>query len=71
MKCPSCQISFHPQMSINWVGMNASNANVYVYYQLCPECREPVVGYREQRKDESFVLSSDLKDLILLSKQKS
>ena len=50
-------------------GPNAKGINVYVFYQICPECREPIVGVREKRQNKTFVLSSDVQDLALLTKQ--
>jgi phage terminase large subunit GpA-like protein len=70
MKCPACQVSFHPQMHNTLVGTNANNANVYVYFQICPDCKEPVIGIKEAKKDEFFLLASDAQDLILLTRQK-
>jgi len=52
------------------VGTNANNANVYVYFQICPDCKEPVIGTKEAKKDEFFLLASDVQDLILLTRQK-
>jgi hypothetical protein len=71
MKCPKCQTSFHPQMENRWLGRNAKDVNVYLFYQIFPECKDPVVGFREQRKDELYVMSNDIKDLILLTREKS
>jgi len=70
MKCPACQVSFHPQTHNTLVGTNTNNANVYVYFQICPDCKEPVIGTKEAKEDEFFLLASDVQDLILLTRQK-
>ena len=70
MKCPACQVSFHPQMHNTLVGTNANNTNVYVYFQMCPDCKEPIIGVKEAKKDEFFLLASDVQGLILLTRQK-
>lgn len=54
MECPNCQTTFYPQMHTQLIGSNSRGMNVFVYYQMCPECKEPVVGVRE------------LKDLLAL-----
>jgi tetrahydromethanopterin S-methyltransferase subunit E len=42
--CPSCQIHFHAQMLPLPMGLDKNMKNVYLHYQLCPKCKEPVVG---------------------------
>jgi hypothetical protein len=37
--------------------------NVFVYYQMCPECKEPVIGVRELK--DLLALSIDVQDLTL------
>jgi hypothetical protein len=70
MKCPYCSVAFHPQMERTWIGKNAKGMNIYVFYQICPECQESVGGIKEQRKDEWFLSSSDVEGVILLTKEK-
>jgi hypothetical protein len=52
MKCLSCNNLFHPQMGFHFLGFNKRQNSVYVYYQLCPSCKEPVVGIYESQKLE-------------------
>jgi len=58
-------------MNNAYIGTNTNNVNIYVYFQLCPECKEPIIGVREQRKDEIYPLSIDIQGLALLTKKKS
>lgn len=44
IECPSCQIHFHSQMFPLPMGLDKNMKNVYLYYQLCPKCTEPIVG---------------------------
>jgi hypothetical protein len=47
MKCPTCDISFFPDMQFSAIGRNGRKEYVYVYYQMCPECKEPIIGLKE------------------------
>jgi hypothetical protein len=49
-------------------GSNARGMYVFVYYQLCPNCKEPIVEVKEQ--NDLDALNIDIKDLILLTKPK-
>ena len=69
MKCPNCNDSFHPQMSSHRIGRNSRDKWVHVYYQLCPACLDPVIGYRETNNLIEF--GSEVHDLMLLTKQSS
>lgn len=71
MICPNCNVSFHPQMTSQRIGRNSRDITVYVFIQMCPECKEPVVGTREQKPDEILVNDSDVQDLTLMVKQKN
>jgi hypothetical protein len=68
MECPNCQTSFYPPMHTQLVGSNSRRMNVFVDYQMCPECKEPVVGVRELK--DLLALSIDVQDLTLLTKPK-
>jgi hypothetical protein len=46
----------------------ASQACTFVYYQLYPKCKEPIVGVKGQ--EDLDALNIDIKDLILLRKPK-
>jgi hypothetical protein len=66
--CSNCQISFVPQMRTQLMGTNTRGMYVFVYYQLCPKCKEPIVGVKEQK--DLVALNIDIKDLTLLRKPK-
>ena len=34
-------------MQFSAIGRNGKNEYVYVYDQMCPECKEPIVGVKE------------------------
>jgi hypothetical protein len=48
LACPNCQTIFVPQMLTHLMGSNTRGMYVFVYYQLCPNCKEPIVGVKEQ-----------------------
>jgi transcription initiation factor IIE alpha subunit len=48
------------------MGSNNSGMYVFVYYQLCPNCKEPIVGVKEQ--NDLDALNSDIKELKILTK---
>jgi transcription initiation factor IIE alpha subunit len=50
------------------MGINTRGMYVFVYYQLCPKCKEPIVGVKEQ--EDLDALNIDIKDLTLLRKPK-
>jgi hypothetical protein len=54
-------------MSSHRIGRNSRDKWVHVYYQLCPTCLDPVIGYRET--DNLIEFGSDVHDLMLLTKQ--
>ena len=66
--CANCQTIFVPQMCTQLMGSNTRGLYVFVYYQLCPNCKEPIVGVKEQKDLDA--LNIDIKDLILLIKPK-
>jgi hypothetical protein len=66
--CASCQTSFVPQMRTQLMGSNTRGMYVFVYYQLCQNCKEPTVGVKEQKDLDA--LNIDIKDLTLLTKPK-
>lgn len=55
MKCLSCGVSFDPQMHQNLIGRNANTNLVYVYFQMCPECKQPIVGVKEITTNSSML----------------
>jgi uncharacterized protein with PIN domain len=52
LKCPNCGVSFQPQFNSHIIGLNKKKVNVIVFYQLCLECDEPIIGYRDQKPHE-------------------
>ena len=67
MKCPNCETSFHPQMNIIPAGSKRNGNTIYLYFQICPECEEAIVGFKEVTPF-SYALSTQTEDLILLHK---
>ena len=39
-------------MGFHFLGFDKRQNSVYVYYQLCPSCKEPFVGIYESQKLE-------------------
>ena len=67
MQCPTCKITFQPGMGNHLIGTISKQKQVFVYYQMCPKCEEPIIGYRELREKEHYALSSDVEGLTLLT----
>jgi hypothetical protein len=40
MKCPHCQVFFHPKMQVRYLAQNGRGIKVHLYHQTCPECKE-------------------------------
>jgi hypothetical protein len=66
LRCANCQTTFVPQMRTQLMGSNTRGMYVFVYYQLCPNCKEAIVGVKEQK--DLAALNIDIKDLTLLTK---
>jgi hypothetical protein len=54
-------------MNIMPVGAKKNGNTIYIYYQICPECEEAVVGFKEV-KPFAYALSTQTEDLTLLHK---
>ncbi|MGB0025267.1 MAG: hypothetical protein WBP64_00375 [Nitrososphaeraceae archaeon] len=52
------------------VGKNARNNTIFVYYQICPECKEPVIGIKESAKGEVYLNPNDVEGLVLMSSRR-
>jgi hypothetical protein len=50
------------------MGSNTRGMYVFVYYQLCSKCKEPIVGVKEQ--EDLDAMNIDIKDLTVLTKPK-
>ena len=69
MECPTCQSQFHSNMRNTLVGKNKRNASIFVYFQICPECDEPIVGIKEATRGEVYMNPNNIEDLALLRKE--
>ena len=68
--CPICQNKFHPHMNNSIVGKNARNNTIFVYYQICPECKEPIIGIKESIKGEIYLNPNDVENLVLINSRR-
>lgn len=67
---PSCNVAFHPQFFHQLVGFKKRKFDsVYVYYQSCPKCEEPIIGFREIKYGE-FPALVDPESVLLMTCQK-
>ncbi len=55
-------------MSNTLIGRNKRNISIFIYYQLCPECDEPIVGIKEAYRGEVYMKPSNVEGLVLLKK---
>jgi hypothetical protein len=37
------------------IGKNKRNASIFVYFQICPECDEPIIGIKEATRGEVYM----------------
>jgi hypothetical protein len=70
MECPTCKFQLHPNMNTSFIGKNKRNISLFIYYQVCPECGEPIVGIKESTKGELYMNPNDIEGLILLIKER-
>jgi hypothetical protein len=70
MICSTCQTTFHPHMTNLFIGKNGRNNNVFIYYQICPECREPIVGIKESLKGEVYLNPNDVEGLVIFTNER-
>jgi hypothetical protein len=57
-------------MSNLFIGKNGRNNNVFIYYQICPECREPIVGIKESLKGEVYLNPNDVEGLVIFTNER-
>lgn len=69
MECPTCQTRIHSSMNNVLIGKNKKNFSVFVYFQICPECDEPIVGIKVATKGEIYMNPSNTEGLVLLRKE--
>ena len=70
MECPTCKLQLHPNMNNSLIGKNIRNISIFIYYQICPECGEPIVGIKESSKGELYMNPNDVKGLTFLIKER-
>ncbi|WP_458746204.1 hypothetical protein [Candidatus Nitrosocosmicus sp. T] len=69
MECPTCQSQLHSNMNNALVGKNKRNASIFVYFQICPECDEPIIGIKEAARGEVYMNPNNIEGLVLLRKE--
>ena len=57
-------------MNNSFIGKNIRNISLFIYYQICPECEEPIVGIKESSKGELYMNPNDVKGLTFLIKER-
>lgn len=66
MKCVHCQGTISPQMQTKLLGENGRGLKVHLYHQICPYCKEVILGIRETDSfDEQPTALGGLKFLIV------
>jgi phage terminase large subunit GpA-like protein len=66
VECPNCGENFIPHMENRPMGKNTKGNNVFVFFQLCSLCHEPVIGFKEGNKDKQWFEPTDTEDLVIL-----
>jgi len=51
------------------IGKNKRNASIFVYFQICPECDEPIIGIKEATRGEVYMNPNNTEGLVLLRKE--
>lgn len=70
MNCPVCTTTFHPNMKNTFIGKNQMNVSIFLYYQICSECGEPIVAVKESSKGEIYMNPSNTEGLTFLIKDR-
>jgi len=68
MECPNCGDNFFPRMERRPMGKNIKGDNVFVYFQLCSKCYEPVIGFKEGNKYKQWFEPTETEDLVILKR---
>ncbi len=71
MECPTCKFNLHPNMRNSLIGKNKRNVSIFIFYQICPECEEPIVGIKESILGELYMNPNEEKGLIFLTRQRN
>lgn len=51
------------------MGKNIKGNNVFVFFQLCSLCYEPVIGFKEGNKDKQWFEPTEIEGLVILKQQ--
>ncbi len=70
MECPICQTNLHPNMNNALIGKNQRNISIFVYYQICSECGEPIVGIKESSKGDIYMNPNNIEGITFLTKDR-
>ena len=70
MECPICQTNLHPNMNNALIGKNQRNISIFVYYQICSECGEPIVGIKESSKGDIYMNPNNTEGITFLTKDR-
>ncbi len=70
MECPTCKLQLHPNMKNSFIGKNIQNISLFVYYQICPECGEPIIGIKESTIGELYMNPNNVEGLVFLKKER-
>jgi hypothetical protein len=70
MECPTCKLQLHPNMHSTLIGKNVRNISIFIFYQICPECGEPIVGIKESPRGELYMNPNNIEGLIFLLKER-
>ncbi len=57
-------------MNNSLIGKNKINISIFVYYQICPECGEPIVGIKKSPMGELYMNPNDVEGLVFLIKDR-
>ena len=68
MSYMSSPISFKDEQRSCW--KEQKECKYFVYFQLCPECEEPIIGVKEAVKGEIYMNPNDTEGLLLLKKER-
>ncbi len=58
-------------MNNSLIGKNKRNISLFVYYQICPECGEPIVGIKESTRGELYMNPNNVEGLVFLTKDRN
>ncbi len=50
------------------IGLNKDGKQMYVYYQVCPSCKDAIVGVKVPQEGKFICYPNDTEGLVLLHK---